>query len=339
MIADFFQKVFLINLKRRKDRLANFRRLQRENGWELPEVEVFSAIEGDKIGVPDYYISGGGAYGCLRSWVTILERSIMDELDTILVLEDDVVWRDDAWEKSEKFLSIVPKNFELLMLGGQDIRPPVAVIPGVWKCQNSQRTHAIAVRGEAKRSLLKLWTTCNTHIDHVLGGTYQSKHVCYKPDEYIFGQSGVKSDISGRTDEPKFWVQPNNPNLIYLQAPREVVDELRAYGFHCGFNRDPATGLDKGLIDVAKLPNPEFALRKWIDVITWESASQEGTVATLWHPDISLELVSKVYSNVTIVKGKTVQQCLKHCKNMKLKKNNYTTHLLVLRASRFVAEN
>ena len=60
-----YTRCYFINLKRRPDRLENFRRLQTENGWNLPEPIIFAALDGNKIGTPSHFKSGGGAWGCL----------------------------------------------------------------------------------------------------------------------------------------------------------------------------------------------------------------------------------------------------------------------------------
>ena len=110
MSVTIFDRVVLINLRRRPDRLAAFRRLQAEKGWRLPEPELFEAIDGGKVGEPTYYVAGGGAWGCLRSHVSILERAVMDDVASLLVFEDDVPGHDDAWDRLYRFLSAVPTD-------------------------------------------------------------------------------------------------------------------------------------------------------------------------------------------------------------------------------------
>lgn len=337
-----FDRVVLVNLARRSDRLAAFRSRQSSHGWSLPEPEIFAAIEGDRVGVPTYYRAGGGAWGCLRSHVTVLERAVMDGVGTILVLEDDLTWMGGAWDDLSRFMECVPSDWEQLMLGGQHMTDPVPVGPSVAKCVNCQRTHAYAIKARAIPDLLKLWYACNTHIDHWMGPWQAGRNV-YAPERFVFGQSAGKSDISGANNPDKFWVPPSGrPPVIHLTAPRAVAAALRGRGFHGGHDRDPATDLDKGLIALAGLPAAARTtlLRRWLDTILWECASAEGTVATVWHPAVTVAEVRAAHAGDVIeVAGETVEACLAAVPSgITLRSNSAATHVVLLTAPREVAE-
>lgn len=334
-----FDRVYLINLKRRTDRIARFKALQVEHGWHLPEPVIFEAIEGDRVGVPAYFSQGGGAWGCLRSHVTCLERCVMDEVGSVLMLEDDLVWHSDAWERLDKFMKTVPSDWDQLMLGGQMIGSQgPEVVEGVVKVRNCQRTHAYVIRGKAMKSLLNTWYTCGVHIDWKMGEWQKGWNV-YAPSEFVFGQGAGKSDISGRNNATQFWTAPKNIPVVHLTAPKDVARRLRGYGLHMGYDRDK-DDLDKGLVKVAKLPERVrgTSLKRWIDTILWESASEENTVGCVYHPDITAEEARKVYPDVIEAAGSSVEEILGQLADIKLKTNFSATHLLILRAPRAVAE-
>ncbi|OWK45745.1 hypothetical protein [Fimbriiglobus ruber] len=335
--AVVFDRVYLINLKQRADRLAAFRANQVEYGWKLPEPTVFEAVRGDTVGVPSYFSQGGGAWGCLRSHVTCLERALMDGVGSVLMLEDDLAWYTEAWGRLEEFLRAVPADWDQLMLGGQHMGSPAGrVAPGVVRVRNCQRTHAYAVRGGAMRSLLNLWYTCGVHIDWKMG-EWQKSWKVYAPDPFVFGQAGGRSDISGRENPAKFWVAPKDIPVVHLTCPPGVVSRLRGYGLHTGHDRDEQD-LDRGLADVVKHRQKGPALRKWVDTISWECASDEGSVVCVYHPMISAADVRAIHPGVIEVKGDTVEECLARLTDCKLKANYGATHVLILRAPRSVAE-
>lgn len=339
-MRDMFDRVYLISLKRRADRLANFRKLQNENGWRLPEVQVFEAIDGNKVGCPTYFREGGGAFGCKVSHIHCLERACMDDLETVLILEDDATFFPSAWDRLEDFMQAVPSDWDALWLGGQHTKTAKAVKPGVQRVIASARTHAYAVRACAIKSLLALWYPASVHIDwpQVLG-VWQASHKVYSPDPFIFGQAAGKSDISGANNPPKYWIPPGEMPVIHLTAPPEVVKQLRAYGFHTGHTRD-AQDIDVGLQKVARLPDKVRGLRSWLDTLNWECASDPGTVSCVWHPEITADMVRKATSQVVEVKGDTLEACLALVpKDLKLKKNLTGSHILVLRASREVVDH
>ena len=78
-LENYFDQIWVINLKRRPDRLARFWEGIEKSGWPFRRTQVFNAIDGNKVGVPGFWRTGGGCYGCLRSHLTLLERAIQDD--------------------------------------------------------------------------------------------------------------------------------------------------------------------------------------------------------------------------------------------------------------------
>ncbi len=328
------ERIYVINLRKRPERLASFRDLQRRSGWQLAEPIVFEAIDGDAVGVPLHFRQGGGAWGCLRSHCSILERCIMDGVGSVLVLEDDAEWFPDAWDRLTSFLDQAPKDWCQLMLGGQHMQTPDQVSPGVLRCRNTQRTHAYVIRGAAMRSLCRAWYGSTVHIDWVMGGDWQRGWPVYAPDPFIFGQAGGKSDISGRLNNSLYWNSPMNEPVIALDAPTAVAAELRSRGLHMGFRRNDQ-GVDVGLQTIVDAGARTEDLQAFLTTLSWEVASMRGRVTTVWCPGLDLDLVTRVHSGpVRIVKGTTAAECLRQCRGLGLKRNYCTSHVLLLRASR-----
>ncbi len=336
-----FDRIYLINLKRRPDRISAFEKLRAEKGWNLPEPIIFEAVDGSKVGVPDYYIAGGGAWGCCRSHVRIIEQCVMDDVGSVLVLEDDLTWMSDAWDRLAGFMKSLPSDWDQLMLGGQHLRKTESVSPGVHRCSNCHRTHAYAVRGRAMKDLLNLWYKCNTHVDHAMG-PWQAKWRVYAPDPFIFGQGPGKSDISGNRDNARFWTPPSqSAPVVHLTAPREVARQLRDHGLHMGHMRDRNTDYDAGLTSLAAQQDPSRGLKKWLDTILWEAASEEGSVATVWHPAFTVEMVQRVYSGAVVpVSGMTLEECLPQLPTQSKRRPSLCrSHAILLRSSRGVMES
>lgn len=282
-----FDRICLINLDNRKDRLGAFR----AKVAPYPELHGFvrqRAVHGDTVGVPGFYTAGGGAWGCRQSHLAVLQEAMLDGVESLLVLEDDVCFCPDFAARLAAFRAAVPADWDMLMLGGQNHAPPLPTgTDGVGQSVNTQRTHAYAVRGlEAMRGLYRLWGRCDTHIDHWLP-KYQAQFRVYQPDPFLCGQDEGPSDISGRRDPVRFWSRPGSTPpaagpVYVLTAPRDVADRLRTLGLHTGHTRDPRTGFDAGLAELAAAHWPVDRLRDWLAVIAREAA-EAGDAAGVWH--------------------------------------------------------
>lgn len=311
-IANLFDQVWVISLKRRPDRLGRFLQETKKFQWPFKDPQVYHAVDGDKVGVPKYWQTGGGSYGCLRSHSNILERAILDDVNSILVMEDDALFPETFVEDILDFLENAPKDWQCLMLGGQHVNStPIPVAPGVVQAGDGggiQRTHCYALRGqEVMKALYKTWANAAVHCDWVMGPC-MAKFNTYAPDPFLVGQSDGRSDISGQQNPNKFWRAPNGYEpVIVLHAPRKVMEALREKGWHSGHTRDAGTGIDVGLLgpfNDATLSNDERnqKLKDWINMIQWEVASMLDTAyCTIWHPKISGEMVRH------LVKGQVIE--------------------------------
>jgi len=311
-LESYFDQVWVVNLKRRADRLEQFWREIKKSKWPFQRPKVFNAIEGDKVGIPKFWQTGGGSYGCMRSHLVLLERAIQDDVKSILVLEDDAIFMKSFAGDVTNFLANVPSDWQCLMLGGQHINSrPFPVSSGVVRAGAGggiQRTHCYALRGqEIMRELYLTWANAAVHCDWVMGPC-TARFNTYAPDPFLVGQAKGDSDISGAQNPPKFWRSATGLEpVIVLRAPKPVMDSLRENGCHAGFVRDPKTGIDEGLGEIfddpdLSLPERVNRLKRWIEMIQDEIASMvKPAICTIWHPDVNADMVRP------LTKGKVIE--------------------------------
>jgi hypothetical protein len=311
----FFDRVALVNLDKRKDRLGAFKAKITPYPC-LHDYIRYRAIHGDTVTVPSFYISGGGAYGCRQSHLRILEDALQDEINVLCVLEDDVRFVPNFELKLREFLQAVPDDWEGLMLGGQNhAEPEKTGTVGIFRSVDTQRTHAYVVRGKKPlQELYRLWARCDRHIDHWFG-QWQQRHQVYQPETFLCGQDAGASDISGRLDTVRYWSPPAGDlktcPLTVLVSDRHVAETIRNLGFHFGYDRDGLTGRDNGLTALESLGWPLDRMTHWANLIVAE-ALERGDIPGVWHvptPDAGL-LETKFGRPVRMVEARTVDDAV-----------------------------
>lgn len=234
--VDFFQEVYVVNLDRREDRWKEFLdRLPKD--WPFKDPVRFSAVDGKACPAPDWWKQGGGAWGCHRSHLRLIEDALNRGVDSILLLEDDALFPEDFAAKVGEFLSHVPKDWGMVYLGGQHLfvntHPPKKINPWVYQPYNVNRTHAFALRGDTMRKvyrhLNKIDWNPGHHIDHHLGRFHQQRSApVYVPKEWLVGQAGGYSNIAGREKETHFW----QPAEILAGIDPHEVPFVAVFGLH-----------------------------------------------------------------------------------------------------------
>ena len=289
-LQELFQRVVVISLKRRQDRRRRIEKLMKATGWPFKKPIWFDAIDGGSglIPVPRGFISGGGAWGCKQSWTRVLEDAMADNITSILVMEDDAIWRPTFEDECQTFFENIPQDWQVAFLGGQNMATPRQVVPGIGRTANTQRTHAIALRGNGIRFAYGVMAYSDRHIDHRFGPAAGKLNKSYQPLSFIVGQDSTQSDISGRKDHARFWSSPDRSYPVcFLNASQDVAEALTEFGFHFGFDLND-DGLDRGLCTMfPKSGMYTGGIGKFLSTVSWEAASfSDGVgITTIWHPN------------------------------------------------------
>lgn len=162
-LNSFFDKIYVINLERRKDRYLQV--CAELNKYQI-DFEIFKAIDGNPgiILSDDHPLKNKpGAVGCVLSHVKILEEAKKLNLKNVLILEDDVEFYPDYIEKFKKAASDLPSDWDLFYLSGNTDSDKLQHFSGnIFRCFGTFTTHAYAVN--------------NNMFDEIIEGQLKLEH-------------------------------------------------------------------------------------------------------------------------------------------------------------------
>lgn len=235
LLRGWFDRVVVINLRRRIDRYRSFHDQLIKIDWPFRTPEVFTGIDADKLPMPSNWPEAKrGSWGCAQSHRAVLQQAILDDIDSLLVLEDDALFVDDFAARVETFLKAVPADWSSLMLGDKHRESPLAVSPGVLRCTRcAPGTQAYAVRGKYKAMLYQHWHSTQGHCDLRMADLHAKAKV-YAPDPPLVYQSGSKSDIT--VSKPDEQLKPTEIAELFPDAdPTLLGNRIAALTSALGF--------------------------------------------------------------------------------------------------------
>jgi len=301
-----FEKAFVINLPFKADRLARFQ----ASVPQCFDVQVWPAVHGDSIRHPDWWTSGAGAWGCYRAHCQILEWCYQNNVESYIVFEDDAIFRDGAEELFHTFMNEVPGDWQQIYFGGQllhvDAHPPILVSDSVFKPYNVNRTQCFAVHRRGYDVLYRHLhdrMIPGDHIDHHLGRLHESGRIkVYCPSEWIIGQDGGWSNISGNVNGTDFFDNPiaiaigdipKSKACVFLESSIDVAIELERRSWHRGYWQN-GDRLDRGICEAVASKDVLGGLKTWCGWVVPEAVRQGSKCVCLYHPELTWETVSQL---------------------------------------------
>ena len=242
-ISKTFERVYVINLDRRRDRMEGF--FERcPADWPFAHPVRFSAIDGTKVHAPDWWKGGNGAWGCFRSHLAILERCLQRGFRSVLILEDDAICGPEFARRAGNYIRMLPKDWGMAYFGGQHLMSdakggaPQRVNDEVYQPFNVNRTHAYALRGGMIQKIYRHLTRADWmpghHIDHHLGRFHQRREGgIYCPRTWLIGQADGVSNISHRKHVKRFWAGSDTQAIDPKTVPFVALIGLHSSGSSC----------------------------------------------------------------------------------------------------------
>ena len=199
---NFFDKIYVLNLAKRADRMAQAKEQLDRYGIPFERIE---SVENNL----------DGADGLLQTITMVFQNAINNNYNNILVFEDDLdIIEPTINEVMEEVIKDIPANYDILYLGCMLCRIPECFYNHVLlKAQSIQATHAAAYSLAAMKKILD--RNFFSPIDNCIMQSVQPDGNCYVTYPILVSQIVTKSDIYSDKEvmdwkkylEGRFWMQ------------------------------------------------------------------------------------------------------------------------------------
>jgi GR25 family glycosyltransferase involved in LPS biosynthesis len=204
MWHNFFDRIVVLNLKHRRDRL--FEVEKEMNKYKIP-FELVEAI---------YHQDGRvGIYESIKS---LFRHSIKENQKNILIFEDDVkILREDFNELMELCVEQLPEDWRIFHLGANlpDKTKVIQYSENLLQVKRALALHAVAFSSDTMKSILTL--PYQVPIDITIANWIHSGGGCFCSYPLLATQKPGKSDILGFPIDYKSLIEDN-----YKEATRNL---------------------------------------------------------------------------------------------------------------------
>lgn len=151
-LNDYFEKIYCINLDKRPDR---WELVQKEFDKHEINVTRYSAVDGQTLTIPITPFETMGQLGCLLSQLDVITKAKHDNLSSVLIMEDDVVFCDNFNEQLKLKMESLPVDWNMLFFGANHIIPPIKINEHIGRLQRAYSAHCYAINSNVYDLILK----------------------------------------------------------------------------------------------------------------------------------------------------------------------------------------
>ena len=229
-IEGYFDRIFLVNLKRRTDRLEHALGVLAQLGISRDSVTLFEGY--DK---PIHDGKPNGNMGCTASHRALFEMIAYEKIPRALILEDDFDIactgpdqrvKVDPQRLFESYIPELPSRWDLLYLGRHFAEMPISRrSPHVIRVARMHTTSTYAITAEHARRIAPYISGVGP-IDVAISG-FNRESECYCVDPTLFVQYTNMSDLSDQVDRNSNPMQDMNHiraldrGTVYPPPPRQ----------------------------------------------------------------------------------------------------------------------
>lgn len=199
-LNDYFDKIYCINLDRRTDRWKETRVEFKKHNMK---VERFSAVDGQNLDHPDPLLKAEA--GCLLSHLEIIKSARKQNLRSVLIFEDDIIFHSNFNALFFMFIRMVPADWDMLYFCGnyEEEKPLKMVNRFIGRLNTTLITNAYCVRKSIYDLIIGTLTEKSKPIDRHYCDI-QKVAKCYGFVPHLISPRKSYSDIQQRVVDYSF---------------------------------------------------------------------------------------------------------------------------------------
>lgn len=199
----YFDKIYCINLDRRKDRWEET--IKELDKWGLTdEVERYSGVDGNSL--KNETQIKDGELGILNTHLKIINESKEKNYENILILEDDIEFTEKI-KLLDEYMTIVPNDWDMIYFGGNHNKHMGKKInyinDKIIKLKETYGIHCVAINNSIYDLILNVIDKRKKPID-VYYADIQKNYNCYGFNPSIALQRVSYSDIQNKVMDYKW---------------------------------------------------------------------------------------------------------------------------------------
>ena len=207
-----WDKIYIINLKRREDRKKQV--LEQLTKHDIKDYEFVEAVDGQDPDIQKIYrrlrekssptdIGAVGHFGCLLSHEKVYKKALKDKVNSFMVLEDDIILKDNFLERINK---IQVPDWECIYLGAP-LEQKKLFYNGWVKHNKFSTTHGMIIKSSIIKYLLETIGEYDDYIDVKYSHTLQKDKKTYLLNDVLLTEN-ESTDTSKKNE--KFIYMTNN---------------------------------------------------------------------------------------------------------------------------------
>jgi glycosyl transferase, family 25 len=164
LIDATFPHSLCINLDRRPERWQSMQRKFDQHG--IHSVRRLSAVDGNKIKLPENWAHSPGAFGCLLSHLQVVREARRFGVPSVLIFEDDVVFDEQLEKKFGVYVDQLPPDWDMLFFGALHRDEPVTVTENIARITQAYSTYAYVLRDTTFADFIELNRNSELELDN-----------------------------------------------------------------------------------------------------------------------------------------------------------------------------